>query len=438
MEELINMGMTGSSLTRKKAGLLEVPGVFIAGNFTAGRLATFVGVIMKLSVRFLLLVALLTGDRLSFTAYGQSPGPAPEIQSEMERVSALFKDKKIAEAMLVMQKRVASPDFGSLNQDTQANFYYYNLACGASLLGRPEEAIAYLGVAIGDGFKNFLEIKSDTDLDPIRQEPGFLLLLEMVRTRGDYLSILREHGDYPDNTQRNPATFTYQSKQDPDLTRFRETWKLESIAGNGDDASRVLNLLHWVHAQVRHDGNSKDPEPRNALNLLEVGRKEGRGLNCRMMATILNEACLAVGYKARHITCFPLDKNDPDCHVITAVWLERLQKWVYLDPTFEAYFTDSQGTLLSVPEVRACMIKGDPLVLSKNANWNGRKEDAAEYLNYIAKDLIRLSCPRQSSFGYESGKGAKAYVELDPVNIPPENWEGYSYTHDPALFWARP
>jgi hypothetical protein len=375
---------------------------------------------------------------LSFTAHGQSTNLASEIQSERERVHTLFKDKKIAEAMQIMQKRAASPDFGSLSQYIQAD-YYYNLACGASRLGRPGEAIAYLGVAIGDGFKNFSEINSDTDLDPIRKEPGFLLLLEMVRTRGDYLSILREHGDYPGDTQKDPVTFTYQSKQDPDLTRFRETWKLESIAGNGDDASRVLNLLHWVHAQVRHDGNSKTPEPRNALNLLEVCRKENRGINCRMMATILNEACLALGYKSRHITCQPLDKSDPDCHVITAVWLESLQKWVYLDPTFNAYFTDSQGTLLSIPEVRTRMIKGEPLVLSKDANWNGRKEDAANYLNYMAKNFITLSCPRQSSFGYESGKGEKAYVELDSVIIPLEKAQrGMSYTHDPAVFWARP
>ena len=396
------------------------------------------GVIMKQSVRSLLLVGLLAGPRLSFTAHAQSPSLAPEIQSEMERVSTLFKDKKIAEAMQIMQKRVASPGFGSLNQDVQAGYYYYNLACGASRLGKPDEAIAYLGVAIGDGFKNFLEIKSDTDLDPLRKEPGFLLLLEMVRSRGDYLSILREHGDYSGDTQKEPLTFTYQSKQDPDLTRLRETWKLESIAGNGDDASRVLNLLHWVHVQVRHDGNSTNPEPCNALNLLEVCRKEGRGINCRMMATILNEACLALGYKSRHITCCPLDKNDSDCHVITAVWLESLQKWVYLDPTFEAYFTDAHGTLLSISEVRNRMIKGETLVLSKDANWNGRKKDAAEYLNYMAKNFITLCCPRQSSFGYESGKEEKAHVELDSVNIPPKNWRGYSYTHDPAVFWARP
>jgi hypothetical protein len=362
---------------------------------------------------------------------------ALEMQSEMERVNSLFKEKKITEAMQILQKRAASPDFSSLSQYIQADCYY-DLACGASLLGKPEEAVAYLGVAVGSGFKNFSTIKSDTDLDPIRKDPGFLLLLEMVRSRGDYLSILRKHGDYPGDTRKDPVTFIYQSKQDPDLTRFRETWKLESIAGNGDDTSRVLNLLHWVHAQVRHDGNSENPEPRNALNLLEVCRKEGRGVNCRMMATILNEACLALGYQSRHITCAPLDKNDPDCHVITAVWLESLQKWVYLDPTFEVYFTDSHGTLLSIPEVRTRMIKGEPLVLSKDANWNGRKEDAAEYLNYMAKNFITLSCPRQSSFGYESGKGEKAYVELDSADIPPKNWGGYSYTHDPAVFWARP
>jgi hypothetical protein len=419
--------------------MIRVPGAFIAGDFTFGRLPTLIGVIMTQSIRSLLLVGLLAVPHLSFTANGQSSGLAPEIQSEMERVSTLFKEKQIAEAMQIMQKRVASPGFGSLNQDTQAGYYYYNLACGASRLGRPEEAIAYLGVAVGDGFKNFLEINSDTDFDPIRKEPGFLLLLEMVRGRGDYLSILREHGDYPGDTQKDPVTFTYQSKQTRDLTRFRERWKLESIAGNGDDVSRVLNLLHWVHAQVRHDGNSENPEPRNALNLLEVCRKEGRGINCRMMATILNEACLALGYQSKHITCMPLDKSDSDCHVITAVWLESLRKWVYLDPTFNAYFTDSQGTLLSVSEVRTRMIKGEALVLSKDANWNGRKEDAAEYLNYMAKNFITLSCPRQSSFGYESGKGEKAYVELDSVIIPLEKAQrGISHTRDPVVFWARP
>jgi hypothetical protein len=294
-------------------------------------------------------------------------------------------------------------------------------------------------MAVGSGFKNFSHLKSDADLDPIRKDPGFLVLSEMVRVHADdHLSILRQHADYASNRQTDSVVFTYQSKQDSDLSRFRETWRLESIAGNGDDASRVLNLLHWVHTQVRHDGNSQNPQPCDALNLLEVCQKEGRGINCRMMATILNEACLALGYKSRHITCLPLDKKDRDCHVITAVWLQDLQKWVYLDPTFNACFTDPQGNLLSIPEVRARMIKGEPLVLSKDADHNGQKEDPAEYLDYMAKNLVRLQCPQQSSFGYESAKEHKAYVELDDVNLAPQNNSGVNYIHDSALFWARP
>ncbi|MGD1020520.1 MAG: S41 family peptidase [Verrucomicrobiia bacterium] len=106
------------------------------------------------------------------------------IQSEMRTLHSLYEEKKIAEAVQIMQQRVVSPEFGSLKQDTQVE-YFYDLACGASLLGKPEEAVAYLGMAVGKGFKDFAHLKSDHDLDPIRKDPGFLVLSEIVRVRGD-------------------------------------------------------------------------------------------------------------------------------------------------------------------------------------------------------------------------------------------------------------
>jgi hypothetical protein len=100
----------------------------------------------------------------------------------------------------------------------------------------------------------------------------------------------------------------------------RQTYQLESVAESGDDTSRLLNLLHWVHTQVRHDGNNAaNGTPRNAISLIEYCRTQNRGINCRMMATILNEACLSLGYKSRHIICLPLDDKDVDCHVVTVV-----------------------------------------------------------------------------------------------------------------------
>jgi hypothetical protein len=53
----------------------------------------------------------------------------------------------------------------------------YNLACGHSLLGQKVEALAALERAIAAGFVDFAHIKTDTDLDPLRQEPGYARLL---------------------------------------------------------------------------------------------------------------------------------------------------------------------------------------------------------------------------------------------------------------------
>ncbi len=198
---------------------------------------------MKQALRFFFVAGALVVPGLCLAATGDNPTPAAEIQSEDDRIGSLWKEKKIPEAMHILQSRVASAGFSSMAQEIQVT-YYYNLACGSSLLGRPEEAVAYLGMAVGSGFKDFAHLKSDRDLDLIRQNPGFLVLQEIIRARPGYLAILRQHGDYASNTGTSSATFIYQSKQDPDLTRFRETWKLESIAGNGDDASRILNLLH--------------------------------------------------------------------------------------------------------------------------------------------------------------------------------------------------
>ena len=54
--------------------------------------------------------------------------------------------------------------------------------------------------------------------------------------------------------------------------------------------------MHWVHNAVRHDGSSRNPTSRNAIDLIEVCRKENRGINCRMMAQVLNECYLAMGF----------------------------------------------------------------------------------------------------------------------------------------------
>ena len=63
-----------------------------------------------------------------------------------------------------------------------------------------------------------------------------------------------------------------------------------------------------------------------------------------MLAITLCDIYLAMGYKARVVTCLAADPNDPDCHVINSVWSETLHKWLYIDPTMDAWVMDENGT----------------------------------------------------------------------------------------------
>ena len=144
----------------------------------------------------------------------------------------------------------------------------------------------------------------------------------------------------------------------------RERFNLDSIAGSGDDISRIKNLLYWVHNNITHDGsNGYPPGPINLRNTYDTARRDSCGYNCRALAISLTEALLAEGIPARYITCLPKAWNtDNDCHVICVAWSESLGKWIWVDPTFAAYVTDENGLLLDPGEVRYRLRKDLPVV----------------------------------------------------------------------------
>jgi len=222
------------------------------------------------------------------------------------------------------------------------------------------------------GYADYQHVLVDTDLDGLRNYKPFKTALLSLRKKGDYGYVIQNSGPYNDKEKLPLPTFIYQSTASPELATFKKQFNLDSVSGHGDEISRIKNLLYWTHNIVRHDGNSANPKSKNAVDLITVCQKENRGLNCRMMATILKDAYQAEGFKARVITCMPKDTADNDCHVITVVWAESLNKWVWMDPTFNAYVSDDKGNLLNIEEVRNRLVNGGPLVLNPDANWNNK------------------------------------------------------------------
>ena len=261
-----------------------------------------------------------------------------------------------------------------------------------------------------------------------KQNPAFWTKLETLQHSPVYAA---------DTTS---IDFTYQPATSLSLTDVRQRFNLDSIAGKGDDISKIKNLTYWVHDIVRHDGSSYNPQgPKTLANLVDTCRQYNRGVNCRMMAIMLTEALLAEGIPARYLTCQPKDYDkDYDCHVICVAWSDSLNKWVWADPTFAAFVTDENGLMLHPGEVRERLITNQPLVINEDANWNHEsqqtKEDYIDY--YMAKNLYYISAITNNRQAPEGDTTQSTYVTLSPIDSNFTN--AHIITSDYDKFWQTP
>lgn len=321
---------------------------------------------------------------------------------------------------------------------------YYNLACFQSLQNKKSEAIQSLELAYQHDYRNYRHILQDTDLNNLRDEQGFKNILARIREKGDYLYILQKAPGYQPNQQQTDTLprFTYANPSDSNLVRVRRYFRLDSVAGAGNELSKIKNILTYIHDKIQHDGLNENPPTANAIGLAEACKDGSRGLNCRGLATVLNECYLSMGFKSRFVTCMPKEYIN-DCHVINTVYSDSLDKWIWVDPTQNAWVTDENGTMLGIHEVRERLRNGQPLILNEEANWNNRNRTTAEeYLyDYMAKNLYYVVCSLRSQYGTEDRAGNSdpvRYVSLMPVGYTNEREKNTLIVNDPDWFWQPP
>lgn len=265
------------------------------------------------------------------------------------------------------------------------------------------------------------------------------------KSREQYLERLQNDGGYTTNNNPCLFTFSYQKRTDPNLVKLRNAFNLDSVAGKGDEISKIVNLMKWAHQSARHDGSSTPPQNKNALDLIKFAHDSSRGINCWMLGIILKEAYLSMGFASRHVWCNPLkDTSDHDCHVVIIVYSKTMKKWIMMDPTFQAYFMDSSGTILSLQEIRDYLRNGKALKLNKEINWNGQPLDPADHIRYMTKNVYQFQCSLASEFDSDSKYESRAFAYLvpcaeskDPKKV---KWQvgNQFYTTNPNCFWAKP
>jgi len=294
-----------------------------------------------------------------------------------------------------------------------------------------------------------------TDLDSItfNTEPNknynFVILLRkdsawtQIQCLPSYLDILKQASGYEKSDTVGLPHFYYETPKNARLQDVKTLFNLDSIAGNGDEISKILNIMYWIHNNIRHNGNNYALAEFDAIDLYNYYKSTGKGINCRHLAISLNEMYLSMGWKSRYVTCLPKDENDGDCHVINSVWVDSLQKWIWIDPTFAAYVKDENGNFLSISEVRERLINGRPLILNEDANWNNQSKQTKEMylMNYMAKNLYWLQVPVDSRFNPESRyyNNTNSYVSLLPIGYTRSHMEYLgTITHNEEYFWQKP
>jgi len=268
---------------------------------------------------------------------------------------------------------------------------------------------------------------------------------ELVRRLQEYPEISCEgsHGsDLP--------TWQYMPADSPPLVELRSRYGLADLVAGKAELPAALGVLDWAYRVMRHDGSSDNPEPRNALNILDACTKGKRAVNCRMKAIVVNEAYLSLGYHSRYITCMPAEA-DGDCHVVAMVYIRALGRWITVDPTHNTYFTDPDGEIINVLEARRIYRDGGipglrHIETPKVGAIRFAGEECASYEEfyalYMAKNCFRFASPVVSGIGDESRPDAQ-FIHLSPPGYDPATGVEYDpercfSTHDGSAFLAAP
>lgn len=326
-----------------------------------------------------------------------------------------------------------------------ASYYYYNMASIQAIQGKKQEAANNLLKALDSGKLevSYNRIINDEDLKDILDTPELQPALKRLKETTDYLYILQNAPEYT-RTQSVDSLpqIVYAQADEPDLKRVRDYFQLDSVAVPGDELATIKRILTYIHDKIRHDGQNGNPKGgNNSINFAEACKDGSCGLNCRGLATVLNECYLSMGIPSRVITCMPKTYIS-DCHVINAVYSSTLGKWLWIDPTNNAWVTDEQGNLLSVQEVRARLRSGQPVRVNEEANWNNEKKTTTEdYLyEYMAKNLFYLESWTRYGFNTESDhENLINYIFLQPTGCDSGQRNPRNYSvNDDRYFWRAP
>ena len=201
-------------------------------------------------------------------------------------------------------------------------------------------------------------------------------------------------------------SFVYEFEYLPYYNELLEKFGLNKIAGKGNQFEKVLSLMQWLTNNTQYCGYSSLTPcvPEEILNY-SFGKGFSGSINCANKAILLSDFLMSVGIFALPVWLenFVMDIEsdyfcDGKCHCVVHVYINELNKWIMVDPSFNAYFVDQTNAPLHLVEI-ANSLQANGIIKLAQYSLNGTDFFKEKYADdFVFNTLIFIRCWRGNAF----------------------------------------
>ena len=169
--------------------------------------------------------------------------------------------------------------------------------------------------------------------------------------------------------------------------QLNEKYNLSEIATADSDFDKTVQLLEWLTEHTYYSGMQMKMLNDDTLEILDYSfdKPFNRAINCRYRAIAFADCLIAVGIKAFPVAM--VSSEFTGSHFTCLVYISEEDKWCSFDPSFGCWFTDEEGELLDIFEIRELFLENkEPVV--KGYSFNGKQENFDIYMNSFLKFCI--------------------------------------------------
>ena len=169
--------------------------------------------------------------------------------------------------------------------------------------------------------------------------------------------------------------------------QLNEKYNLSEIATADSDFDKTVQLLEWLTEHTYYSGMQMKMLNDDTFDILDYSFDKSfkHAINCRYRAIAFADCLIAVGIKAFPVAM--VSSEFTGSHFTCLVCISEEDKWCSFDPSFGCWFTDKEGELLDIFEIRELFLKNkEPVV--KGYSFNGKQENFDVYMNSFLKFCI--------------------------------------------------